>query len=95
MFCNPDDEGCGNGPSSLAAVIPMDGFTLSREEYLALRRLIDSERESEGASLAQRPVGKKKSKRKGKRMTRKTQLAINRGRRASGLKPIKWKRKGR
>ena len=32
---------------------------------------------------------------KGKRMTRKTQLAINRGRRRAGLKNIKWKRKGR
>jgi len=40
---------------------------------------------------------KKKSARKGggKPMTRKTQLAINRGRRAKGLKPIKWKKKGR
>ena len=27
----------------------MEGFTLSRDEYLALRRLIESERESEGA----------------------------------------------
>lgn len=33
-------------------------------------------------------------KRKRKPMTRKTQLAINRGRKASGLKPIKWKKKG-
>jgi len=39
----------------------------------------------------------KKPSRKGggKPMTRKTQLAINRGRRAKGLKPIKWKKKGR
>jgi hypothetical protein len=72
-----------------------EGFTLSRDEYLALRRLIDSERESEGATLAQKKSTPKKRRRKGKRMTRKTQLAINRGRRASGLKPIKWKRKGR
>ena len=36
-----------------------------------------------------------KPKRKGKPMTRKTQLAINKGRRAKGLKPIKWKKKGR
>jgi len=36
-----------------------------------------------------------KPKRKGKRMTRKTQLAINKGRRAKGMKPIKWKKKGR
>jgi len=35
-----------------------------------------------------------KPKRKGKPMTRKTQLAINKGRRAKGLKPIKWKKKG-
>jgi len=34
------------------------------------------------------------SKRKGKPMTRKTQLAINKGRRAKGMKPIKWKKKG-
>jgi len=37
----------------------------------------------------------KKAKRTGKKMTRKTQLAINRGRKASGLKPIRWKKKGR
>jgi len=35
-----------------------------------------------------------KRKRKGKPMTRKTQLAINKGRKAKGLKPIKWKKKG-
>lgn len=43
--------------------------------------------------------GRKKAtkavKRKGKRMTRKTQLAINRGRKRAGMKPIRWKRKGR
>jgi len=38
--------------------------------------------------------GRKKPQRKGKPMTRKTQLAINKGRRAKGLKPIKWKKKG-
>jgi len=37
---------------------------------------------------------KSKSRRKGKPMTRKTQLAINKGRRAKGMKPIKWKKKG-
>jgi len=31
----------------------------------------------------------------GKKMTRKTQLAINKGRRKAGLKPIKWKKKGK
>jgi len=36
-----------------------------------------------------------KPKRKGKPMTRKTQLAINKGRRAKGLKPIKFKKKGK
>jgi len=36
-----------------------------------------------------------KPRRKGKPMTRKTQLAINKGRRAKGIKPIKWKKKGR
>ena len=35
-----------------------------------------------------------KPKRKGKPMTRKTQLAINRGRKAKGMKPIKFKKKG-
>jgi len=39
--------------------------------------------------------GKTSSKRKGKPMTRKTQLAINKGRKAKGMKPIKWKKKGR
>lgn len=37
---------------------------------------------------------KPKPKRKGAPMTRKTQLAINRGRKAKGMKPIKWKKKG-
>jgi uncharacterized protein YkwD len=37
---------------------------------------------------------KAKPKRKGKPMTAKTQRAINKGRRAKGLKPIKWKKKG-
>jgi len=37
---------------------------------------------------------KAKPKKKGKPMTRKTQLAINRGRKAKGLKPIKFKKKG-
>jgi len=36
-----------------------------------------------------------KPKRKGKPMTRKTQLAINKGRKAKGMKPIRWKKKGR
>jgi len=36
-----------------------------------------------------------KPKRKGKPMTRKTQLAINKGRKAKGMKPIKWKKKGK
>lgn len=38
---------------------------------------------------------KRGAKKVGKKMTRKTQLAINRGRRKAGMKPIKWKRKGR
>lgn len=41
------------------------------------------------------PPSSSKPKRKGKPMTRKQQLAINRGRREKGLKPIKWKKKGR
>jgi len=48
-------------------------------------------RRSAGKKTAAAP----KRKGKGKPMTRKTQLAINRGRRAKGLKPIKWKKKGR
>jgi len=46
---------------------------------------------------SRKPSSKKsptKPKRKGKPMTRKTQLAINKGRRAKGLKPIKFKKKG-
>jgi len=35
-----------------------------------------------------------RAKKAGKKMTRKTQLAINRGRKKAGLKPIKWKKKG-
>jgi uncharacterized protein YkwD len=40
------------------------------------------------------PTTSSKPKRKGKPMTAKTQRAINKGRRAKGLKPIKWKKKG-
>jgi len=47
---------------------------------------------TEGRFKAGQP--KPKPKRKGKPMTRKTQLAINRGRKEAGLKPIKWKKKG-
>jgi len=36
-----------------------------------------------------------KPKRKGKPMTGKNQRKINAGRRKAGLKPIKWKKKGR
>jgi len=46
-------------------------------------------------SKASTSSSSKKPRRKGKPMTRKTQLAINKGRRAKGLKPIKWKKKGR
>jgi len=45
-------------------------------------------------SKAKSTTSKPKSRRKGKPMTRKTQLAINKGRRAKGMKPIKWKKKG-
>ena len=38
---------------------------LTPDEYMAIKRLIDSERESEGASLANRDDNKKKSKKKG------------------------------
>jgi len=60
-----------------------------------------------GSSHSTRKGGKRKSarrayepkkgsaSRKGKPMSRKTQLAINRGRRAKGIKPIKWKKKGK
>jgi len=49
---------------------------------------------SKGRSSTKR-VAAAKPKRKGKPMTRKTQLAINKGRRAKGLKPIKFKKKGK
>jgi len=45
-------------------------------------------------SRRSKPAATAKPKRKGKPMTRKTQLAINKGRRAKGMKPIKWKKKG-
>jgi len=53
----------------------------------------------EGKAPRSRKPGKSPSvatpkKRKGKPMTRKTQLSINRGRKEAGLKPIKWKKKG-
>jgi len=53
----------------------------------------------EGRAPRKRPASTSKKsaskpKRKGTPMTRKTQLAINKGRRAKGLKPIKWKKKG-
>lgn len=40
----------------------MPNVTMTLEEYEALRRLISSERESEGASLSQRKPTKKKRK---------------------------------
>ena len=45
-------------------------------------------------STSKKPVKVAKAKKR-KPMTRKTQLAINRGRKNKGLKPIKWKRKGK
>jgi len=57
-----------------------------------------STRKGEKRKTARRAYEPKKGsakKKKGKPMTRKTQLAINRGRRAKGLKLIKWKKKGR
>jgi len=40
----------------------MASVTLTLEEYEALRSLISSERESEGTTLAEAPVSKKKKK---------------------------------
>lgn len=55
-----------------------------------------STRKGETRKTARKAYEPKKGKgQKGKPMTRKTQLAINRGRRAAGIKPIKWKKKGR
>jgi len=58
----------------------------------ACRPLVKGAAERGGRALKS---GARKAVKKGKRMTRKTQLAINRGRKRSGLKAIKWKRKGR
>jgi len=73
-----------------------------------IKGTLDELHELFGGSHSTRKGGKRKTarrayepksgsgkKRKGKPMTRKTQLAINRGRRAKGMKPIKWKKKGR
>ena len=46
-------------------------------------------RRKRGSGKAAPPA---KKKRKGKPMSLKTKRAINRGRRAKGLKPIKWKK---
>lgn len=58
----------------------------------------DEVKEGRSSTKRKRSTTKKtaaaKPKRKGKPMTRKTQLAINKGRRAKGMKPIKWKKKG-
>jgi len=74
-------------------------------EKAMIARGVDPEIAREFAERACRPTVKRraqrvesavrsKARRVGKKMTRKTQLAINRGRKKSGLKPIKWKKKG-
>jgi hypothetical protein len=51
-------------------------------------------KEGRAPSKRKSTTSKAKPKRKGKPMTRKTQLAINKGRKAKGMKPIRWKKKG-
>ena len=55
----------------------------------------NSKKRSSQAPSKASPSAKAKPKKKGKPMTRKTQLAINRGRKLKGMKPIKWKKKGK
>lgn len=49
---------------------------LTVDEYMAIRRLIDSERESEGATLAAAPAEKKKRSRSAKKADKKMSMAL-------------------
>ena len=69
---------------------------LTVEEYMALRRLIDSERESEGASIVDRTVdsGARKIKRKASAYSRKYKAAFKKTAPRYKLKSGKWKKGG-
>ena len=66
---------------------------LTVEEYMALRRLIDSERESEGTVLADR-IESPKPKRKASAYSRKYKAAFKKTAPKYKLKSGKWKKGG-
>ena len=57
---------------------------LTLEEYEALRRMISSERESEGAELAAREKAKPKKRRKNKRLSKALAMANEKMRKSNG-----------
>ena len=65
---------------------------LTPDEYLALRRLITSERESEGAAVSQRstPQSKPRSRKKDPKMSRALRQANIRGRKKNGSLKKGW-----
>lgn len=69
---------------------------LTVEEYMALRRIIDSERESEGASIVDRTVDStdRKTKRKASAYSRKYKAAFKKTAPRYKLKSGKWKKGG-
>jgi len=69
---------------------------LTVEEYMALRRLIDSERESEGASIVDRTVDSvaRETKRKASAYSRKYKAAFKKTAPRYKLKSGKWKKGG-
>jgi len=60
-----------------------------------IRELLGTTKSTRRRSKSTTKKPAKVAKGKGKPMTRKTQLAINRGRKAKGMKPIRWKKKGK
>jgi len=63
---------------------------LTPDEYLALRRIISSERESEGASTKNPPSSKKNSRKKDPKMARALRQANIRGRKKNGKLKKGW-----
>ena len=57
---------------------------LTPDEYIALKRIITSERESEGASTKNPPSSKKNSRKKDPKMARALRQANIRGRKKNG-----------
>ena len=57
---------------------------LTLEEYEALRRMISSERESEGAELAARDTPKPRKRKKNKRLSKALELANGKLRKQNG-----------